>query len=366
MKIMYLVYSFTTGGTERLLVDICNQMAAMGHDVTLYIVNELYDKKMLSELNSKVHIQLQHRPVGKKDLIKTSIKIYTYVKKHNISIIHCNSFNSPELVFIAKLLKPNTKIFYTIHGMGQYKKLNKVRKIYRNIICRKIFSISRSVEKDLKKYGANTRKCTTIYNGIDTSRFKMNIKTFDPSKVILGNIARIEPSIKGQDILVDAVRKIKKNYPNIKCLIAGKASDDNNKDYNSLIKFISDNKLEKNITFLGNISDTPSFLSKIDIFVLPSKSEGFGISLVEAWCSGVPTIASNIEGPEELTNSEKVGRLFEKNNSDSLSSVIQSMINDFKKEKEKAISSMTRIRGKYDIRNTCDILINEYIGENER
>ena len=51
MKIMHLLFSFTIGGTERLVSDICNEMVAKEHDVHLYIVNDLLSKELLSTLS---------------------------------------------------------------------------------------------------------------------------------------------------------------------------------------------------------------------------------------------------------------------------------------------------------------------------
>ena len=92
------------------------------------------------------------------------------------------------------------------------------------------------------------------------------------------------------------------------------------------------------------------FLNTIDIFVLPSRFEGFGISLIEAMGMGIPCIASNIAGPAEVINLEGIGSLFENEN----------VINNYETVKSQAIDKAENIKNKYDISSMCKMLIEIY------
>lgn len=360
MKIMYLVYSFTTGGTERLLVDICNEMVKRDNEVFLYIVNDLYDNKMIELIDENVTIELQKRSVGEKNLFNTMKKITKFVKENKIDIVHCNSLNSPELLLLTKITQPKVKIFYTIHGINQYKTLNKLRVLYRNIICNKIIAISNSVKSDLISNGAIKDKIIMIYNGLKTERFKLNDKKINKEQPVIGNISRIDPEIKGQDVLIDAIIQLKQKYNNIKCILAGGIATNKENDYEKLIQKIKENNGEENITFLGNIDNTPEFLKTMDIFVLPSRYEGFGLSLVEAMSSGIPCVASNIAGPAEIIKQEGIGKLFECGNAKSLAKAIQETIENYENIKKEATTKSNEIKQKYDILETCNNLLNIY------
>ena len=84
MNILYLLFSFTTGGTERLVSDICNEMAGRDHNVHLYIVNDLVDQSMLDTLDPRIRVQLQKRPAGGGDRLGTLLKIARYIRKNKI------------------------------------------------------------------------------------------------------------------------------------------------------------------------------------------------------------------------------------------------------------------------------------------
>ena len=77
MIIMYLLFSFTVGGTERLVANICNQMETKNEEVHLYIINDLIDDNLLNTLNKNIHVKLLKRKVGSKDKISPLFKIIT-------------------------------------------------------------------------------------------------------------------------------------------------------------------------------------------------------------------------------------------------------------------------------------------------
>ena len=273
MNILYLLFSFTTGGTERLVSDICNEMANREHNVHLYIVNDLIDPCMLETLSPKVQVCLQKRPAGGGDKLGTLLKIARYIRKNKIRYIHCNSFDAPELLLLKPLYFPRARILHTVHGMGQYKKLSRAKCFLRNRLCHRLIAISDSVREDMLTAGAAPKKVHTVYNAINLAKFTPAVR--EPgSPMIIGNVARIMPEVKGQDILLDALGKLKKTRPDFHCYFAGGADAARQKDFAALQQQAVDLGLSEQVTFLGNVEDIPGFLKTLDAIVLPSRSEG--------------------------------------------------------------------------------------------
>ena len=171
----------------------------------------------------------------------------------------------------------------------------------------------------------------------------------DRNEIIIGNVARILPEKKGQDILIRAVAEIKDKYPNIKCMFAGSPSNGRTYFKDELEQIARDTGVYDKVEFVGDITDVPSFLDNLDIFVLPSRYEGFGISLIEAMSMGLPCISSDIEGPKEIIKDNKYGVLFKtgdyKDLASKLSYVIKK-ISDY--DKEQVISY---VHENFDIKN---------------
>lgn len=355
MNILYLLFSFTTGGTERLVSDICNEMVRREHNVHLYIVNDLYETSMLDTLDSRVRIHLQKRPVGGGDKLGTLQKVARYIRDNKIDVVHCNSFSAPELLLLKPIFFPKVTVIHTIHGMGQYKTLSRLKCFARNLLCDRFVAISESVKNDMLTYGADPKKVCTVFNAIDLSKFTPAKKP-DGDPVVIGNVARIAPEIKGQDILLDALSILRRKGVNFACYLAGAADDAHKADFLALQEQAAQLGLQDRVTFLGNVADIPAFLATLDIFVLPSRSEGFGISLVEAMAMGIPCIASRLEGPAEVLQNGTLGTLFHPGDSNDLAQQLEQLIHDLTMHKEKAANSVPYIRNTYNIVNMCDRL----------
>lgn len=361
MKIMYLLFSFTVGGTERLVANICNQMENQNEEVHLYIINDLIDDNLLNTLNENIHVKLLRRKVGSKDKISPLFKVAKYIKKNKIEVVHCNSFNAPELLILSKIVNPNCKVVSTIHGMGQFENIGKNKILLKNWVCDKFIGISNAVAGDIVAAGIDEKKVVKVYNGIETKKYDCaKLKKYDENIIVIGCVARIMPELKGQDILLEAIKIVKKQHPKVMALFAGGVAENQQKDYENLKNYVRDNFLEENVKFLGNVDNIPEFLNKIDICVVPSRSEGFGLALVEAMAMGVPCIASNIAGPAEIIKNEETGILFNNGDSVELANKIIKTIGKYQEYKEDAWKKRTRIVEKYSIETMCEQLITLY------
>lgn len=357
MNLMYLLFSFTVGGTERLVADICNEMINRKNKVYLYIVNDLIDDDLIDSIDDNVTLELQRRTAGE-NKINTLIKIAQYIRINKIDVVHCNSFDSPELLLLAKLISPRIKVIYTVHGMNQYKKLNIIRKIYRNIICDKIVGISECVRSDLERNGAAKNKTEVVYNGIDLNKYKeCNQRHYNETETIVGCVARIMPKVKGQDLLLEAANIIKnRGYSKFKFVFAGGVSESQRKEFQRLEEYVIENELEEIISFIGNVTDVPGFMNSIDICVVPSRTEGFGLTLIEAMAMGVPCVAMDTEGPEELIKKINIGDMFESGNSKSLADKILEVDTVLCEKKKLCMKNKDIIKNEFCVEEMCNKL----------
>lgn len=362
MRILYLLYSFTTGGTERLVADICNEMSSRGNSVYLYIVNDLYDDSMLRAVNPDVQVTLYRRKPSGGGKLKAILDLTRFICKNRIDVIHCNCPNTPELLLLKPIAFPKVKVVYTIHNMASYPGFGRIKVLYRNLLCRRLIAISESVRKTMLAAGAAGKKLVTVYNAIDVSRFpEPASKQFDAGSVTIGCVARIVCALKGQDVLLHAIALLKDRYPELKCLLAGSADAAHQNDLEQLKEIVRTQELERNVSFLGNCEDVPGFLSTLDIFILPSRSEGFGISLVEALAMGLPCIASDLDGPREILEAIRCGILVPDGDPQALADVISKVIENYTFYREQAQTVVPAIRSQYDIPTMCDKLLTAYL-----
>ena len=138
-------------------------------------------------------------------------------------------------------------------------------------------------------------KVFTVYNGVDTDLFRFAQKEKCESLKIVG-VGRLIRT-KGYHILVEAVRRMRAEYPNISVEIVGDGPEQDN-----LNKLIQEANLEDVITLAGrkNYAGVAASLAEADIFVLPSYYEALGCVYLEAMGCGLPAIGVKGMGIDEI------------------------------------------------------------------
>lgn len=155
----------------------------------------------------------------------------------------------------------------------------------------------------IKHYGVAPEKVVTVHNAVDFQSYKeVTVERGVPEKVVtfLGRITYQ----KGPEYFIEAANKVLKHYPNVRFVMAGSGDM-----LNRAIRRVAQLKIATHFHFTGFLSgdDVQRMFAQSDVYVMPSVSEPFGISPLEAMRSGVPTIISKQSGVSEvLENSIKV------------------------------------------------------------
>lgn len=354
MNILYTIFSLGIGGAEKLLVDIVNNWDKNSED-NLYvcIINNKIEKSLLDKIDDNINVIQLNRNEGDKN-IKYLFKYMHIIRKYKIDIIHCQSNDTVRFSLFSKMLNPKIKIYYTVHDTNTFNKLKGIDIIVNNIICNNIIAISSSVYKEIVERKIDDKKVKIVYNGIDLSMYSTKKEIHE--SINIACVARIIPRKKGQDILINSIKEVKSKYPNVKCYLVG--DTDNNTEKVSLKKLVDDNNLENQIVFTGNIDNIPRFLETIDIIVMPSRYEGFGLALIEAMASKIPVIASDIDGPKEIIKDNQYGMLFKSEDSEELAKKIIYLIEN--KDEKKIENAYKYVDNNYSIKRMVNRLAEIY------
>jgi len=195
-----------------------------------------------------------------------------------------------------------------------------------------IVTISRySLEKIKQFYNVGEAKVRVVPNGVDPEKFK----PFEDQAAIkrqfgLGN----EPCVlfvgsliprKGLPFLVEAAKKIVKEYKETKFIIVGEGPL-----RNQLLRELEVANLSGNFTFIGNITGNmlPPIYNCADVFALPSIQEGQGIVLLEAQASAKPVVAFDIGGVNEAVHNGETGLLVKRGNTEKFAAAIMKLLSD--------------------------------------
>ncbi|MCB0165115.1 MAG: glycosyltransferase family 4 protein [Anaerolineae bacterium] len=174
----------------------------------------------------------------------------------------------------------------------------------------------------------NSNKYAVIYLPIDMAKFtKQNISANGASfknndYPVMGMVSRIYPG-KGHEYLLKAMPKIRQSIPNAKLKIVGTGP------LMSELQSLS-NSLNLNgaVEFTGFIEDLSAELSAMDLFILPSLTEGFPLSIMEAMATGLPVAATPVGGIPEMIEPGETGMLFPTKNPDALADAVVEILRD--------------------------------------
>ena len=147
-------------------------------------------------------------------------------------------------------------------------------------------------------------------------------------------LARLEPE-KGLDVLLEAARLV----PELDVVIAGTGSIRGALEATAARLGIS-----SRVHFLGYRSDPAALLSCADLFVLPSRVEGFPLSVLEAMAAGVPVVATNIGGTREAVEHEQTGLLVPPNDPVALAAAMRRVIGQPEEAARRASVARDRVR----------------------
>ncbi|WP_045496393.1 glycosyltransferase [Vibrio hyugaensis] len=161
-------------------------------------------------------------------------------------------------------------------------------------------SISEKVQEELVKFMPHYQhKYRVVHNGVDLARFSMQVRSGDQvankDVIKIGMVGRLHEH-KDHDTLVRSIARLPANY---ELHLAGDGTKRN--ELESLCQQL--NIIER-VHFHGVVSDIPTFLTKMDIYVQSSHVEGFGLAAVEAMAAGLPVLSSDVPGLDEVMGSK--------------------------------------------------------------
>lgn len=339
MKILHICWSLINGGMENMLIDIINYQVEH-EDVSLLIINERIDSSIFKRMDKRCHVKLLRRKEGSKNPFDL-LRINGFLLTHHFDIIHLHNAD------VIKWLWLKRNYVRTVHNT------NITIQNYR--WHKGIIAISDSVKKDLEKRGIYGS--VIIDNGINFSLIKQNKRKGQNETFKMVQVSRILFEQKGQDILVKAIKKIlSQGKTNIHLDFIGTGPD-----MNSLEQMIKSYHLESSVSLLGNKPREYIYehLCDYDLFVQPSRFEGFGLTVAEAMGAKIPVLVSDNEGPLAIIENGKYGFTFKNKSVDDCAEQLINVMEHYPKNEymESAYKHVVKL---YNVDNTAQGYLDFY------
>jgi glycosyltransferase involved in cell wall biosynthesis len=163
-----------------------------------------------------------------------------------------------------------------------------------------------------------------VANGIDTTRFASAASPAPrcaPGPTV-GVLTRLDAR-KGLPYLLQAMAQLRSDLPDVRLLIGGAGED-----RSALEREAHSLGLMGCVEFAGAVSDSAQFYRRLDLFVLPSLDEAFGLVVLEAMAAGLPVVGTRVGGIPELLEDGVQGRLVAPGDSQALAGAIRQLCQD--------------------------------------
>jgi glycosyltransferase involved in cell wall biosynthesis len=251
--------------------------------------------------------------------------------RYRIQIIHTNSYVPGNYARLAAAALRVPVIIDHWHGFSHFNRK-------RRCICRwlgRVTDLSLAVSRGVMDYiieqcALDPAQVRVVHNGVDLARLRRHRPRTEvrrelglaPEAVVVGLVARLDHWGKGHRDFFTALATLPDGYP-VEALIIGGGRREA-----EMRRLAAELGLAGRVHFLGQRDDVPDLLSALDLFVLPSHSEGVSLALLEAMAAGLPVIVSRVGGlPEVVTDGEN-GLLIPPKDTEALTQALACLLAD--------------------------------------
>ena len=338
MNVLVCIPCLMTGGTEIQTLNLVKALITAEHKVTTVCYFE-HSTNMVERYKQAGSNVCLLSPDGKRPVGITNTVILLYKGLHRVlrevkpDVVHVQYMAPGAIPIIILRLLGIKRIVATAHTAADiYLSLRLLHFVSRYILTafqciteraeNSFFGNSQMYKAEMKltRHGNHF----TIYNNLPPYISIANKEQRIGKVITIGVVSRLEP-IKGMDLVVPAFAKIHAMNPNTRLLVVGDGSlcplmeqQKNDAGLNEVVKFAGVQPQEA----------LQAYYDSIDILLMPSRSEGFGLTAIEGMARGCVVVAANTGGLPEVVSDGKVGLLHEPESSDSLAEKAIRLVND--------------------------------------
>ncbi len=304
LRILHITHDLAIGGLQQMLVTLCRTADRQAFEFVVLCLRSL--GPLAGELGTLgVPVVLLPQPVSPGTDYLSFLKVAKILKQYPVDVIHTHNTQPLLDGTLGSLLSlEKHRIIHTDHAREFP---DKARYMFMEWLMshfvHRVVGVSTHTTANLRAYEKiPDSKLLTIENGVDLERFSCGVDCIQKRSELgiaqdtplIGVIARLEP-VKGVEHLLRAMPTVLGRHPRLTLLIVGDGS----------IKGFLEQEcnrlgISKHVVFTGARGDVPQLLKLLDVYVLPSESEGLPIGILEAMASGCPIVASHVGGVPDV------------------------------------------------------------------
>jgi glycosyltransferase involved in cell wall biosynthesis len=330
MRILQVSSGLGLGGGETHVLELVGALREHGHDVTLAGRRD-------SEIRPDIHLPF----LNSADMF-TAWKLRRLLKRHQFDVVHAHVARDYTPVAAAAWGIPRLKVIMTRHLLFPVRP---------HFLYQRVDGWIAPTSQILKSLAPLHPKASAVIpNWVNLSKFAYRPQSTTRRPVQLGLLGQVSPH-KGHEDALEALRLLGSDY---RLLIGGRGED-------AYVQSLRQRAQDLPAEFLGFVS-LPEFFGMVDILLVPSWEEPFGIVLLEAMASGVPVITTSAGGPLDIVRSGKDGVLIPPRNPVALAAAVRQLAGNRQGRIEMTRSARARVEQDFDIQKVIPKIEAFYVG----
>jgi glycosyltransferase involved in cell wall biosynthesis len=333
MRLLHVVESLDRGGLERVVCDLVIEQSRQGHEVEVLCIFALgaFAAELLS---AGIEVRSAQKKAGPDPGVLLSIR--AAARRTGCEVIHTHNPVANYYTCAAELLSwRRFPIVNTRHNMGAANPGDRREKLFRLSVARtaKVAMVSPQVRSRFVERGiVPADKAEVVMNGIPLHRY---VVADEASRAaarqqlglplyarVLGSVGRLV-RVKNHSLFLAAAAPLCRADPDVHIVMLG-----DGELRQALLDQADQLGIEGSIHLLGERADVAQLLPALDVFVMPSRSEGHSIALLEAAASGLPVVATAVGGNPEIVQDGATGLLVPTEDEGALRAALQSLLGD--------------------------------------
>ena len=306
------------GGLELNTIKFAQWLKSRNWDITLFLIAD-------SPIAHKAELEDNKITYAQKDWkyfdFLSAFRLSKKIENEHVDVVLVTNNNDLSLISIVKSFwNKNLKVIYQQHMNIGIDKKDFLHTLRFNSIDAWISPLKQLANEVGEKTNYKTDRVHIIPHGIELEKYSQNyiskadarnFFSIDPEKKIIGIIGRID-KLKGHHFVINALHFINKKYSaDIELLIVGEPTIEDGTEYVNLLHSLTKKLgIEDKVHFRGFTDKPEMFYKAIDIFIMASANETFGMVTIEAMASGVPIVATKAGSNPEILENGKLGLLF--------------------------------------------------------
>jgi glycosyltransferase involved in cell wall biosynthesis len=323
LRILQISSARAFGGGERHFADLARGLRQRGHEVFAALAPDSPLAEKLKELPTGNILKL---PLRNALDIKSALRLAKLAREREVDVIHAHVARDYTLAAFAARRCPRARLVITRHvlfplGRGHRLALRGVARV---------IAVSGAVESALlarKIFPAD--KIRVVHNGVDVRRFAASRRT-EPrgGPLRVGIVGELSP-VKGQEDFVRAAALVSKEFAGeVEFVVVGEDATRAGERRATIESLVAQLGLAGRVKMEGHRDDVSEMLTTFDVFVSASRSEAFGVAIVEAMAAGVPVVSTATEGALEIIEEGVTGLTVPVGDVASLASAVRSLLED--------------------------------------